>query len=206
AQQVSGSIVAKGDEDTLLYRQVRLLARCEVGSELGAFGIEPGALHAQLAAGPPRSLLATSTHDTKRGEDVRMRIAVLSELPAVWEAAVGRWRARAERGWRGIEPDRTLEYAAWQTLVGAWPLPLERAQRWAEKAAREARLRTSWRRADAAYEAARTRWLEHVYADRELCAELEGFAARLRPHGDRNSLAQLLVKLAAPGVPDFNQG
>ncbi len=205
-QQVSGSVVAKGDEDTLLYRQVRLLARCEVGAEISAFGIEPGALHAQLAAGPPRSLLATSTHDSKRGEDVRMRLAVLSELPAVWEAAVGRWRTRAERGWRGLEPDRVLEYAMWQTLVGAWPLSLDRAQRFAEKASREARLRTSWRRCDAAYEAARVRWLEHVYADHELVAELEGFAARLRPHGDRNSLAQLLVKLAAPGVPDIYQG
>ncbi|HET7503885.1 MAG TPA: malto-oligosyltrehalose synthase, partial [Kofleriaceae bacterium] len=206
AQQVSGPIVAKGDEDTLLYRQVRLLARCEVGGELAAFGMEPGALHAQLAAGAPRSLLATSTHDSKLGEDVRMRLAVLSELPAVWEAAVGRWRARAERGWRSVEPDRTFEYAAWQTLVGAWPLSIERAQRWAEKATREARLRTAWRRPDASYEAARVRWLEQVYADRELCAELEGFAARLRPHGDRNSLAQLLIKLAAPGVPDFYQG
>ncbi|HSK04272.1 MAG TPA: malto-oligosyltrehalose synthase [Kofleriaceae bacterium] len=205
-QQVSGSVVAKGDEDTLLYRQVRLVSRCEVGGELAAFGIEPGALHAQLAAGAPRSMLATSTHDSKRGEDVRMRIAVLSELPALWEAAVGRWRARAERGWRGFEPDRILEYAAWQTLVGAWPLPLDRAQRWAEKATREARLRTSWRRPDAAYEAARARWLEHVHADEALVSELEGFAARLRPHGDRNSLALLLLKLAAPGVPDFYQG
>jgi (1->4)-alpha-D-glucan 1-alpha-D-glucosylmutase len=131
---------------------------------------------------------------------------VLSEVPAVWEAAVGRWRARAERGWRGIEPDRILEYAAWQTLVGTWPLPLDRAQRWAEKASREARQRTSWRRHDAANEAARARWLEHVYAAETLVSELEGFAARLRPHGDRNSLAQLLLKLAAPGIPDFYQG
>ena len=206
AQQVSGSVVAKGDEDTLLYRQVRLLGRCEVGGEIAAFGIESGALHAQLAAGARRSMLATSTHDSKRGEDVRMRIAVLSEMPALWEAAVGRWRARAERGWRGFEPDRILEYSAWQTFVGAWPLPIDRAQRWAEKATREARLRTSWRRPDVAYEAARARWIEHVYADRELVAELEGFAERLRPHGDRNSLAQLLIKLAAPGVPDFYQG
>lgn len=205
-QQVSGSVVAKGDEDTLLYRQVRLVGRCEVGGEISAFGIEPGALHAQLAAGARRSMLATSTHDSKRGEDVRMRIAVLSELPALWEAAVGRWRARGERGWRSVQPDRILEYAAWQTLVGAWPLPIERAQQWAEKATREARLRTSWRRPDMSYEAARARWIEHVYADRELMAEIEGFAERLRPHGDRNSLAQLLVKLAAPGVPDLYQG
>jgi (1->4)-alpha-D-glucan 1-alpha-D-glucosylmutase len=94
----------------------------------------------------------------------------------------------------------------WQTLVGAWPLPEDRAQRFAEKATREARLRTSWRRPDAAYEAARTRWLAAVYADAGLVADIAAFAARLQPHGDRNSLAQLLIKLTAPGVPDLYQG
>ena len=94
----------------------------------------------------------------------------------------------------------------WQTLVGAWPLPLERALQYAEKATREARTRTSWRRPDLGYEAARDRWVTAVYADAELVEELAGLAARLRPHGDRNSLAMLLVKLTAPGVPDFYQG
>jgi (1->4)-alpha-D-glucan 1-alpha-D-glucosylmutase len=206
AQQVSGPIVAKGDEDTLLYRQVRLLARCEVGADIATFAIGPEEVHARLAQGPPRSLLATSTHDSKRGEDVRARLAVLSELPEAWTAAVWRWRERAQAGWGDAAPDRIFEYAMWQTLVGAWPLTLERAQRFAEKATREARLRTSWRRPDAAYEAARTRWLEAVYADRELVTDLAAFAATLRAHGDRNSLAQLLVKLTAPGIPDFYQG
>lgn len=206
AQQTSGPIVAKGDEDTLLYRQVRLLARCEVGADLATFAIDPERAHALLAAGRPRSLLATSTHDTKRGEDVRARLAVLSERPEGWDGAVRRWRERAQAGWGDVPPDRILEYTMWQTLVGAWPLSLERARRFAEKASREAGLRTSWRRADAGYEAARTRWLEAVYADHELITELAAFAAALRPHGDRNSLAQLLIKLAAPGVPDFYQG
>lgn len=206
AQQVSGPIVAKGDEDTLLYRQVRLLARCEVGADLATFALEPGEVHPRLAAGRPRSLLATSTHDSKRGEDVRARLAVLSELPEAWNAAVWRWRERAEPGWGDTAPDRIFEYTMWQTLVGGWPLALDRAERFAEKASREARLRTSWRRPDASYETARTRWLEAVYADRELVAELAAFAAELRPHGDRNSLAQLLVKLTAPGVPDFYHG
>jgi (1->4)-alpha-D-glucan 1-alpha-D-glucosylmutase len=94
----------------------------------------------------------------------------------------------------------------WQTLVGAWPLARERAQQFAEKATREARLRTSWRRPDAGYEAARTRWLAGVYADRELVADLVAFAAELTPHGDRNSLAQLLIKLTVPGIPDIYQG
>ncbi len=205
-QQVSGPIVAKGDEDTLLYRQVRLLARCEVGADLRAFGVDPAALHRQLAAGRAWSMLATSTHDTKRGEDVRARIATLSEFPGVWADCVGRWRARAEHGWGEVAPDRTLEYLMWQTLVGAWPLSIDRAKQYAGKATREARTRTSWRRPDATYEAARDRWIDHVYSDAELVEEIAGLAARLRPHGDRNSLAMLLVKLTAPGVPDLYQG
>src|SRR6185503_6577611 len=182
AQQVSGPVVAKGDEDTLLYRQVRLLARCEVGADLQTFAIDPDEAHARLAAGRPRSLLATATHDSKRGEDVRARLAALSELPDAWTAAVARWRERADAGWGDVPPDRIFEYAMWQTLVGAWPLPEDRAEPFAEKATREARLRTSWRRPDAAYEAARARWLSAVYRDRALVADLEAFAAQLRPH------------------------
>ena len=213
AQQVTGAITAKGDEDTVLYRQVRLLARCEVGSELNVFAHTPSAVHHALAAARPRTLLATATHDTKRGEDVRARIAVLSELPDVWAAAVARWHAHAERYWPSSgpssgnsEPDRVIEYALWQTLVGAWPLSLTRATEYARKAAREARQRTSWRKTNDEFEAALSRWLERVYADDELFGELGRFAEELRPHGDRNSLAQLLVKLCAPGVADFYQG
>ncbi len=206
AQQVSGPIVAKGDEDTLLYRQVRLLSRCEVGAHLATFAASPDETHAQLAAGRPGALLATSTHDSKRGEDVRARIAVISELPGAWAAAVARWRDRADRHWGETPPDRVFEYAMWQTFVGAWPLPLERAQPFAEKATREARLRTSWRRQDAGYEAARTAWLAGVYGDPELLADLEAFVAQVAPHGDRNALGQLLIKLTAPGVPDLYQG
>ena len=205
AQQTSGAIIAKGDEDTLSYRQVRLLSRCEVGADLDVFAGDPAAIHAALATGRPRSLLATSTHDSKRGEDVRMRIAVLSEMPARAEEMFGRFADRAAAGWGDVARDRAFEYAAWQTFVGAWPLTVERAQIWAEKATREARQRTSWRKPDAAYEAARRRWIDRVFEDRELCDQLAAFAAELAPHGDRNSLAQTLVKLTAPGVPDFYQ-
>ncbi|MEO8698813.1 MAG: malto-oligosyltrehalose synthase [Kofleriaceae bacterium] len=206
AQQVTGAIIAKGDEDTLAYRQVRLLARCEVGCDLAGFAPSIETSHARLAAGSTRSLLATSTHDTKRGEDVRARLAVVSEVPADWDAAVRRWQQRAAAGWGEVTPDRVFEYAMWQTLVGAWPLSRERAGTWAEKATREARLRTSWRRPDASYETARDRWLDQIYGDRELLAEIAAFATELARHGDRNSLAQLLVKLVAPGVADFYQG
>jgi (1->4)-alpha-D-glucan 1-alpha-D-glucosylmutase len=206
AQQVSGPIVAKGDEDTLMYRQIRLLSRCEVGAQLATFAVAPGDAHARFAAGRPGALLATSTHDGKRGEDVRARISVLSELPDAWAAQVWRWRARADRYWGETPPDRVFEYAMWQTMVGAWPLALERAQRFAEKATREARLRTSWRRQDAGYEAARSAWLAGIYGDRAVLAELEAFVETIAPHGDRNALAQLLIKLVAPGVPDLYQG
>ncbi|MEO7730202.1 MAG: malto-oligosyltrehalose synthase, partial [Kofleriaceae bacterium] len=206
AQQVSGPIVAKGDEDTVMYRQTRLLSRCEVGAHLATFAVAPGEAHAWLAAGRPGALLASSTHDSKRGEDVRARIAVLSELPDAWTAQVWRWRRRADRYWGETAPDRVFEYAMWQTMVGAWPLALERAQPFAEKATREARLRTSWRRQDPGYEAARNAWLAGVYGDRDVLAELAAFVAELAAHGDRNALAQLLIKLVAPGVPDLYQG
>jgi (1->4)-alpha-D-glucan 1-alpha-D-glucosylmutase len=148
-------------------------------------------------------MLATSTHDSKRGEDVRARIAVISEVPGPWRDAVMRWRARSR--WQ-VEPDRVLEYLMWQTLVGAWPIDEERARNYALKAAREARLRTSWRRPDDAYEAAIASWLAGVYADPELVTDLDRFARAIAPRGDANALAQLLIKLVAPGVPDIYQG
>jgi (1->4)-alpha-D-glucan 1-alpha-D-glucosylmutase len=204
-QQVTGAIVAKGDEDTLLYRQVRLVSRCEVGAELRRFAHTPIAVHAFLAARGLLTLDATSTHDSKRSEDVRVRIAVLSEIPDVFHAAVVRWRSRADRHW-DVAPDRVFDYLMFQNFVGAWPLTLERAKAYSTKATREARLRTSWRKPDAAYDAAVVRWLEGVFGDAELVADFARFAAEITPHGDRNSLAQLLVKLVAPGIPDFYQG
>jgi (1->4)-alpha-D-glucan 1-alpha-D-glucosylmutase len=205
AQQVTGAVTAKGDEDTVLYRQVRLLARCDVGAELRQYAHAPAVVHQALAATGPRSQLATSTHDTKRSEDVRARIAVISEMPDAWATAVTRWRERADRHW-SVPPDRVIEYTLWQTLVGAWPLPLDRAKQYAHKAAREARLRTSWRHPDELYENAVAHWLDGVYDDRGLLAEIGRFVDDIAPHGDRNSLAQLLVKLTAPGVPDLYQG
>ena len=207
AQQVTGAIVAKGDEDTLGYRAVRLVARCEVGADPGVLSAAPDDVHRALAAAAPRTLLATATHDTKRGEDARARIAVLSEVPGAWRTAVLRWRARADRYWRGAaEPDRALEYLLWQTLIGAWPLDAERACAYAQKAAREAHVRTSWHAPDLAFEAALDGWLRGVLGDPELAADLGAFAASLAPRARANSLAQLLIKLAAPGVPDIYQG
>ncbi|HUS26855.1 MAG TPA: malto-oligosyltrehalose synthase [Kofleriaceae bacterium] len=215
AQQVTGAITAKGDEDTLLYRQVRLLARNDVGAELRSYAHSPSALQHFLASAKPRTLLATSTHDTKRSEDVRARIAVLSEIPDAWARVTARWRERTTRNWGDVEPDRVIEYAIWQTLVGAWPVgtgspadtfPRERLGDYVRKATREARLRTSWRKPDAAYDAAIEKWLDGIYADPDVLTDIARFAQEIAPHGDRNSLAQLLIKLTAPGVPDFYQG
>ncbi|MEO6776620.1 MAG: malto-oligosyltrehalose synthase [Kofleriaceae bacterium] len=206
AQQITGAIVAKGDEDTASYRLVRLASRCEVGAELATFARTPDEIHRALARGGARTLLATATHDTKRGEDVRARIAVLSETPAEWAACVQRWRDRSDRHWGPVPPDRTFEYLMWQTFVGAWPLAADRAVQYAQKALREARSRTTWRAPDERFEQASERWVRGVLADAELCNELATFVARLAPRARANSLAQLLVKLCAPGVPDLYQG
>ena len=206
AQQVTGALVAKGDEDTASYRLVRLLPRCEAGAERATFARPPAEIHRALARGGARALLATATHDTKRGEDVRARIMVLSEVTDEWSAFVERWRERANHHWGEVSPDRTFEYLMWQTLVGAWPLEADRAVQYAYKAVREAKLRTTWTAPDAAYEQAMERWVRGVLADRELCGEIATFVARLAPRARANSLAQLLVKLCAPGVPDFYQG
>jgi len=211
AQQVTGAITAKGDEDTLLYRHVRLLARNDVGAELRAYAHTPSAIQHFLANAKPHTLLATSTHDTKRSEDVRARIAVLSEIPDAWARVTARWRERSSHHWGDVEPDRVIEYAVWQTLVGAWPVgsgefPRARLEDYVRKATREARLRTSWRKPDSAYDAGVEAWLAGIYGDPELLADIARLAGELAPHGDRNSLAQLLVKLTAPGVPDFYQG
>ncbi|MEP6859652.1 MAG: malto-oligosyltrehalose synthase [Deltaproteobacteria bacterium] len=205
-QQVTGAIVAKGDEDTASYRLVRLASRCEVGAELATFARPPNDIHRVLACGGAKALLATATHDTKRGEDVRARLAVLTEATDEWAAFVERWRERSDRHWGDVAPDRTFEYLMWQTFVGAWPLEADRAVQYAQKAAREAKLRTTWTAPDKQYEEAMERWVRGVLADNDLCGELATFVARLAPRARASSLAQLLVKLCAPGVPDFYQG
>ncbi|HEY4055994.1 MAG TPA: malto-oligosyltrehalose synthase [Kofleriaceae bacterium] len=206
AQQTTGPVVAKGDEDTLSYRGVRLAARSEVGADISIFASAPEVVHASLATRRPRSLLATSTHDTKRTEDTRARLAVLSEMPDRWAIVTQAWGERCAHHWGDVPRDRLFEYTMWQALVGAHPLSRDRAQRYAEKATREARTRTSWRKPDDIYETARRYWIDALFEDHALLDEIGSFAAHLSPHAERNSLAQLTLKLCAPGVPDFYQG
>jgi (1->4)-alpha-D-glucan 1-alpha-D-glucosylmutase len=211
-QQLTGPVMAKGVEDTAFYNFHRLVSLNEVGGDPSRFGISPQEVHRALAEAQerwPRAMLATSTHDTKRSEDVRARLALLSEIPERWGEAVRRWTARGAPGTRGERhrpPDPDVEYLLYQTLVGAWPIETERMVAYMEKAAREAKGPTAWTRVDAAYEDSLRSFVEGVLDDRELVRDLESFVATLVEPGRINSLAQALIKLTAPGVPDLYQG
>ena len=208
-QQLSGPLMAKGVEDTAFYRYLRLACLNEVGGDPGAFSVSPGAFHAanlEALVDHPTAMLASSTHDTKRSEDVRARIALLSQEPAAWTAAVRRWAALNEPHWGGAVPDRNVEYLLYQTLVGAWPLPEERALEYLTKAAREAKRQTSWIAPDEAYEASLADFIRGVLNSAKFQAELADFARPLVEPGFIQSLAQSLVKMTSPGVPDIYQG
>jgi (1->4)-alpha-D-glucan 1-alpha-D-glucosylmutase len=208
-QQLSGPVMAKGVEDTAFYRYHRLVCLNEVGGDPARFGTTVEELHqhnAHMAEAWPSTMLATSTHDTKRSEDVRVRIALLSEVPTRWREAVTRWSALNERHRRGGFPDRNTEYLLYQTLVGAHPLPLDRALAYVEKTAREAKQHTSWLDPNAAYEDALAHFVTAILADPEFVAELAALADDLARPARVTALAQLTVKLASPGVPDFYQG
>ncbi|MGI5233108.1 malto-oligosyltrehalose synthase [Actinoallomurus sp. CA-142502] len=204
-QQTSAPMMAKGVEDTAFYRWSRLAALNEVGGDPVRFSVSPEEFHAYcagIAAERPGTMTTLSTHDTKRQEDVRARLAVLSELPGDWIEAVQRWHARAPDS--PLDPD--LDYLMWQTIVGAWPLSGQRLKEYLTKAMREAKTRTSWVNGDAAYEEAVLAHVDVVLADPELADDIEGFVALLAPYARANSLAQKLVQLTMPGVPDVYQG
>ncbi len=208
-QQLTGPAMAKGAEDTTFYCFNRLVSLNEVGGDPARFGVPLETFHAACANAQlhwPRTMLATSTHDTKRSEDVRARISLLSEIPEQWCDAVRRWSTHNERHRRDDFPDRNAEYLLYQTLVGAWPLDVERAAAYMEKAVREAKLHTSWTEPDAAYEQALRAFVEGVLADDEFQADLRGFVAPLIEPGWVSALSQTLLKLTAPGVPDLYQG
>ncbi|MBD3336106.1 MAG: malto-oligosyltrehalose synthase [Candidatus Eisenbacteria bacterium] len=208
-QQLTGPAMAKGVEDTALYRYNRLASLNEVGGAPDRFGLAPEAFHelcAERARRHPRALLATSTHDTKRSGDVRARLALLSEIPCRWRDAVERWWRHNEPYRREGLPDRNTEYLYYQTLVGAWPIGVERAVGYMEKAAREAKVETSWRRHDETYEERLRAFVTQTLADDGFRAEVEAFVEPLMEPGYLNSLSQTLIKLTAPGVPDIYQG
>ncbi len=224
-QQTTSPVAAKGIEDTAFYVFNRLLSLNEVGSDPTRFGLEPEEVHDWLLERQrrwPAALSATATHDTKRGEDVRARLNVLSEIPGAWKEAVAKWRAlnrrfKTEVGGAFV-PDANEEYFLYQTLVGAWPFDAnnealdrfrDRMACYMRKALREARTHTSWLRPDEVYESAALRFVETILDHRRANPFLQvflPFQARVAELGIYNSLAQLLIKITAPGVPDFYQG
>ena len=208
-QQLSGPVMAKGVEDTTFYQFNRLVSLNEVGGNPGRFGTSVEEFHevnARMARDWPGTLLASSTHDTKRSEDVRARISLLSEIPQEWGAAVTRWAEMNARHKRDGMPDANAEYLLYQVLVGAHPLDVDRAVAFMEKASREAKQHTSWVEPVPAYDEALAAFVRAVLADDSFTAEVATFTAPLIPYGRRTSLAQMLLKLTSPGVPDLYQG
>ncbi len=210
-QQLTPAVMAKGVEDTAFYRYNRLVSLNEVGGEPGLLGRPVERFHqwcARIAQMRPDTMLTLSTHDTKRSGDVRARINLLSEIPAEWEAAVRRWAEHNERHRPQGFPDRNLEYVAYQTLVGAWPIDAQRLTDFLLKAAREAKVHTSWTNPVAAYEEAIGQFVTGVTEDPEFTADFETFVGnhQLVTLGRIASLAQTALLLTCPGVPDLYQG
>jgi (1->4)-alpha-D-glucan 1-alpha-D-glucosylmutase len=205
-QQTTPAIMAKGVEDTAFYRYARLLALNDVGGDPGRFGITVDDFHRgnlERARRFPRNLLVTQTHDTKRSGDVRARIGALAGMPEEWAARVRRW-LEACSPLRG--PDAVERYFIFQTLVGAWPIEAERLEAYMEKALREAKRTTSWIEPDTAHEERVKAFCRALYDHRPFLTDFEPFAAEVARAGERAALAQLLLKLTVPGVPDVYQG
>lgn len=220
-QQVCAPVMAKGVEDTTLFRFNRLLALNEVGCAADSEGITAARAHAWFSARAedwPGTMSASSTHDTKRSEDVRSRLAVLSEYPREWSMAARTWsrlNASKRRQANGREvPDSDTEYYLYQTLLGVWegsadPPFIARMQEHMTKAVREAKRFTSWMRVDQPYETALAEFVSDILASRRrgaFLAQLDRFVTRLKPAAALNGLVALTLKCMAPGFPDFYQG
>ncbi|MCZ2860218.1 malto-oligosyltrehalose synthase [Blastococcus sp. VKM Ac-2987] len=202
-EQTSGPVMAKGVEDSAYYRWARFVALNEVGGDPARFGSTVAEFHeaqARRLARYPQGMTTLSTHDTKRSEDVRARLAVLAEIPTEW--------AQLVRGWLGRHPlaDRSLAHLVWQNLVGAWPLSPERAHAYVEKAAREAGTSTTWTNPVQEFEEQLHALVDAAFDDPATTAEIDAFVTRIAPLGWSNSLSQKLLQLTMPGVPDVYQG
>lgn len=224
-QQFTAPVTAKAMEDTAFYRYVPLLSLNEVGGDPRSFGVSVAAFHhanKQRQRERPHCLLGTSTHDSKRGEDLRARINVLSEIPAQWEDCLLRLS-----GWAQLYLTRTADHTwprhndiwlLFQTLVGMWPAQApdeaqredlrQRVQAYMRKAVREAKVETTWVCPESEYEEAVERYVDAVLraGANPFADELQKFTARIAPFGFRNSLAQVALKFTVPGVPDVYQG
>jgi (1->4)-alpha-D-glucan 1-alpha-D-glucosylmutase len=221
-QQMTGPIMAKGVEDTAFYRYTRCVALNEVGGDPSRFGTSVRELHEAAQARLrewPQSLVATSTHDTKRGEDVRARLAVLTERPDRWEACVDSWLRLAEKHRRAAGDDRMPAsgdlYLLFQSALGAWPFaPLgadreafvKRLVDYMTKAGREAKVHGSWLRPNAEYEEATSALVRGLFADETFVGGVQALADETATYAVTNALASVAVKVTGPGVPDTYQG
>jgi (1->4)-alpha-D-glucan 1-alpha-D-glucosylmutase len=208
-QQLTPAVMAKGVEDTMFYCFDRLVSCNEVGSQASLVGISADKFHEfchYLSDRWPNNMLATSTHDNKRSEDVRARISILSEMPERWAEALHQWSQMNADAWQNRLPDRHAEYLLYQTLIGAWPIDRDRAWGYMLKACREAKINTSWHEPNVSFEEKIRGFVGGVYESPDFIASLARFVAPLILPGRINSLAQTLIKMVAPGVPDFYQG
>jgi (1->4)-alpha-D-glucan 1-alpha-D-glucosylmutase len=225
-QQVTSPVMAKGLEDTAFYVYNRLLSLNEVGGDPARFGVPGEALHRfnrARQANWPYALSPLSTHDTKRSEDVRARLNVLSELPEEWQEDVERWRALNDAHRQQVEdtvaPSANEEYFLYQSLVGAWPMELysdeeyagfvDRIQQYMLKALREAKVHSSWMNPDTIYEEAVSRFISLILdpnTGSDFLEDFRPFQRRVSAVGLLNSLSQTLLRIASPGVPDTYQG
>ncbi|WP_345524796.1 malto-oligosyltrehalose synthase [Nocardioides endophyticus] len=202
-QQTSGMVMAKGVEDCAFYRYSRLTSLNEVGGDPSVFSVDVDAFHAAMAtrqADWPRAMTTLSTHDTKRGEDVRARITALAELPDVWSSALDELLTLAPL------PDPGFGSLLWQAILGAWPASRERLHGYAEKAMREAGDRTTWTEPDEAYEAAVHAAVDAAFDSDDVRRVLDGLLSHVAALGRSNALSAKLVALTMPGVPDVYQG
>lgn len=215
-QQYTGPIMAKGVEDTAFYRYNRLVAANEVGGHPGQLGASVEAFHAANLARRAGAMLATSTHDTKRGEDSRARLAVLSEIPAAFADAIARWRTML--GGSEGEPDGNDLFLLFQLLVGAWPTDLvptdvgrleqfqERLQLAMLKSVREAKVHTNWASPDETYEKSLRDYVAAAFSNQDFLSDFIGFETRIIELGAANSFTQTVLKFTVPGIPDIYQG
>jgi (1->4)-alpha-D-glucan 1-alpha-D-glucosylmutase len=208
-QQLCGAVTAKAVEDCLFYRDARLVSLNEVGGQPRAFGVDLAEFHSRAATRArlwPQTMTTLSTHDTKRGEDVRARIGVLSQVPSLWAEFISRWETVVP------SPDRATGLFLWQNIFGVWPADGEvtdelrdRLHAYAEKAIREAAWHTSWNDPDPDFEGAVHGWLDDVL-DGPVVRELTNLVVRLNSHAENDALGQKLLSLTSPGIPDVYQG
>ncbi|MGA1826674.1 malto-oligosyltrehalose synthase [Microbacterium sp.] len=202
-QQTTGPVMAKGVEDTAFYRYTRLGSLTEVGGDPSVFALSVEGFHRAQAlrqASWPHSMTTLSTHDTKRGEDVRARLGVLSEVPERWAALLIQLRAHASTG------HGAFDNLLYQSVVGSWPASRDRLHAYAEKASREAAEATGWGDPNAEFEQRMHATVDAVFDDATVAALLSEFVAEIAPAGWSNSLAAKILQLTGPGVPDLYQG